>query len=141
MKLNKNLLAFDYIAQSILIGLALITIVSAVVFPSAILFTMILGFFVGCWQVLSALILSIFTRNQKRMQYLLAVIAFFLNGVFISYFLRDYVFESEIIMAIIWGIIPSIYAFWYYKITYNDYSKSKKGGHHLESLFNEKEFV
>ena len=141
MKLNKNILALDYIGQSLLIGAALVSLVTAVVFPSSILYTMILGFFIGSWQVISAFLISIFTVNKQRLQYLLAVIAFFLNAGFISYFGRDYVFESELITGIIWAVVPAIYAFWYYKITRDHFSELNKKVNSSEAAFSEKEFV
>lgn len=141
MKLNKNILAFDLIVQSILIGAALISVVTSIVFPSYLLFTLMLGFAIGFWQVLSASIIAIFARNKKRLQYLLAVVAFFANATIVSYFWKDYVFESEFIMVIVWAIVPTAYAFWYYKITQDDISNNEKNRNSSESVFKEKEFV
>ena len=148
MKISKNILEIDHAIQSLIIGFAITSLLFAIFFPSLLIFYLLLQIAMGFWQVLSAFIIVMISGNKKRLQYLVAVAAFFLNAGLISYFLRDLVFETEIVMAIIWIALPICYAIWYYKMTGNDLKKLSKRfvnsfeeSKEFENIFDAKEFV
>jgi len=140
MKVSKNILEVDHALQSLIIGLGVTSVLIAIINHEMLIFYLLLQLAMGFWQVFSAFIIAIISGNQKRLQYLVAVAAYFLNAGLISYIFKDYVFEYEIAMAIIWIVVPVIYAIWYYKITKNDL-KALNDSEINEDIFNSREFV
>ena len=77
MKISKNILVFDFVTQALLIGLAFGIILLTIFSPGYIIFYLLCQLAVGSWQVLSALTIGIIDANKNRLQYLVAVFAFF----------------------------------------------------------------
>ena len=148
MKINKNILVFDQGIQSLIIGIALFSVFSAVFVSSSLLIYLLCQMAIGFWQVLSALIIVIITRDKNRIQYLTAVFCFFANASLISYFAPKILFDETVTGIIFWLIIPLIYAGWYYRITYKDlknyekvFNNSLEGKEEYENILDAKDFV
>ncbi len=145
MKISKNILAFDLSIQTLIIGFALTSVAFEVIFPGSLIYYLILQLVLGFWQVLSAIGIAILTGNKKRLQYLVAVAAFFINAGLISYFWKDYLFEYKIAMIVIWVAMPVVYALWYFKMTYRDYmsfrNSNRLNDSFYEPIIDPKDFV
>lgn len=108
---------FDFIVQTLLLGLTLLFAISAVIVDNGI-FIMIwfMQFFVGCWQLLSAIITSVNANHgdQERTKmiraYWLAVVIYFVVLAALC------VTKIEIAM-LIWFSLAWIIAVYYYVIT------------------------
>ena len=126
MKVSKKILEIDLATQTLIIGLAAITVLGAIIAPSLLIYYFLIQLAMGFWQVFSAFAIAIISGNQKRLQYLVAVAAYFLQVGLVSYFFKDYVFEYEVAMGIIWFAIPVTFANWYFKMTKDDLKMFKK---------------
>ncbi len=145
MQISKNILEFDHAVQSLIIGFALTSVLLAFISPYFLIFYFILQFAIGVWQVLSAFCIVMISGNKKRLQYLAAAVAFFMNAGLINYLIGDVIFEYQIVMAIIWIVIPAVYTCWYYKMTYDDFLDldgiTQKGSISSKTLLDAKYFV
>jgi hypothetical protein len=140
MKVSKKILEVDQAVQTLIIGLTICLILFAIISPSLLIYYLLLQMAMVIWQVCSAFFIAIISGNQKRLQYLVTVFAFLMNAGLISYFLKDYVFESEIAMGIIWVVVPLIFTAWYFKITRDDIKALKKS-EMGENISDPQEFV
>jgi hypothetical protein len=148
MKLNKNILDFDLVIQTLIIGFACLFLMSAVFAPYFIFYYLMIQLALGFWQVLSAFLITMITGNKSRIQYLVGVLAYFINLALFTYFLGVTDYDYKFTQIIVWIVIPAIYATWYFKMTYaavknNDIKVAEsilKNGNQ-QNIWSTKEFV
>lgn len=119
MKTRKKIVNVDFHIQRFLF--AICAVLGAATFlteGAAILLFGFLLFFLGIWQVLSALILGMMLSDRKRGKYLLFSLCYLgivgLSAVIIEYFGGP---NSNILGIIFIGIVPFALSFYYLRLT------------------------
>lgn len=123
----KLFLRTDLIIQMGLMGLVLSGVIYALgtLDPTSLLGSMFGAFFLGLWQVTSALVLGIYLKCKERWKYLGFVGLFFIS-FFATMNLDVYIPSpiGQVLFGLPFVSFPIIFAFWYLFKTYADYRGS-----------------
>lgn len=117
---SMGILKLDFGISALLIVLSLLAGIVALFDTGIIMLVMIIGFFLGCYQLLSALIGGI-RGNRKKLVYLAAALGylFVFYGLFamVEYRLDHAIVRVIAIIGLM--IIPLAFAFYYTKLCYD----------------------
>lgn len=126
MKTLQRILLIDTVAQGILISATFLPALASLPLrePGIVIYSMIGAFFLGCWQVLSGIIMKAAFHLPQRGRYLGAVVLYFsvlaLANMFGSAPGRpDLVSAASYTLAI---VPPAVMALWYFIRTAKDLS-------------------
>ena len=127
MKNYKTFLRTDLMIQMGLMGLILAGIIYALgtLDPTSLIGSMFGAFFLGLWQVTSALVLGIYLKCKERCKYLVFVCLFlisFMVATNLEVFIPSQI--GKILFGLPFLFFPIIFAFWYLFKTYADYRGS-----------------
>ncbi len=127
MKRGYKFLRVDNIIQWILICTYVAAGLGALVDRDIVIFLLVVQFFLGGWQLLSGIILFALTKNKKRLNYLLTVLAYFVIFALGSMLIAQGIFkETKALMVLSTILVPMVIAFWYFGMTQVDYKEVKQ---------------
>ena len=121
-------LTVDLIIQRLIGAIYILAGIGALIDREGIIFLLLVQFFLGGWQILSALIVTAIRKNKQRLPYFVAVAIYFSFLIFGGMLMDQQYFARELrktIMTIGFILIPMSYAIWYHVITTVDYQNSR----------------
>lgn len=120
MKLNDFFVRLDLVVQTIIIAPTVVTLAFVAIVPGSFFIYMLGLFFLGAWQLLSALSHFLFKGDQFRGWYFLASVTFLgllFGGTYLIEELNIYGATIYVLAIAFFGVIPSIAGAWYYRLT------------------------